>query len=132
VDANGTTLRVRALHVMGHGSARIACAIGAPEAVIQRIARGDAKTVTAALRDQITSVYDRWWDKRAPGHTKTQRTAAGRARRRAQAAGWCAPAALDDDLLDQPGYQPPCGWRPATGTGTAAYSPTPRTQGGTA
>jgi hypothetical protein len=123
VDANGTMLRLRALHVMGHGSARIASAIGAPEAVIQRIARGDAKTVTPALRDAITSVYDHWWDKRAPARTQAQRTAAGRARRRAQAAGWCAPAALDDDLLDRPGYQPPHRWRPATGTGTAADDP---------
>jgi hypothetical protein len=120
VDANGTMLRMRALHVMGHSSARIAAAIGAPEAVIQRIVRGDAQTVTPALRDAITGVYDRWWDKRAPARTRAQRTAAARARRRAQAAGWCAPAALDDDLLDQPGYQPPHRWRPATGTGTAA------------
>jgi hypothetical protein len=131
VDANGTMLRLRALHVMGHSAARIAIAIGAREAVIQRIARGDAKTVPPALRDAITRLYDRWWDKRAPGRTKAQRTAAGRARRRAQRAGWCAPAALDDDLLDRPGYQPPCGWRPATGTGTASTSPIQAPQAGT-
>jgi len=125
VDAGGTMLRLRALQVMGHSSARIAAAIGAREAVIQRIARGDAQTVTPALRDAITGVYDRWWDKRAPARTPAQRTAAGRARRRAQAAGWCAPAALDDDLLDRPGYQPSCRWRPATGTGTATPPRTP-------
>jgi hypothetical protein len=117
-DANGTMLRLRALHVMGHHAARIAAAIGAPSAVIQRITRGDAKTVTPALRDAVTGAYDAWWDKRAPGHTHTERAAATRARRRARQAGWCAPAALDDDLLDQPGYQPTCRWRPATGTGT--------------
>jgi hypothetical protein len=124
-DANGTTLRLRALHVMGHGCARIAAAIGVPEAVIQRIVRGDARTVTPAVRDAITGVYDRWWDKRAPARTQAERAAAGRARRRAQAAGWCAPAALDDDLLDRPGYQPSRGWRPATGTGTATHPRTP-------
>jgi hypothetical protein len=32
---------------------------------------------------------------------------------------WCAPAALDDDRLDSPGYQPEYGWKPATGTGVA-------------
>ena len=32
---------------------------------------------------------------------------------------WCAPAALDDDLLDIPGYRPEYGWKPATGTGVA-------------
>ena len=30
-----------------------------------------------------------------------------------------AGAALDDDWLDIPGYQPEYGWKPATGTGTA-------------
>jgi hypothetical protein len=125
VDAGGTMLRLRALQVMGHGCARIAAAVGAPEAVIQRIARGDAKTVTPALRAAITSLYDRWWDKRAPARTRAQRTAAARARRRAQAVGWCPPAALDDDLLDHPGYHPPCRWRPATGTRTAPESRTP-------
>jgi hypothetical protein len=121
-DANGTMLRLRALHVMGHSAARIASAIGVPEAVIQRIVRGDAQTVTTALRDAITGAYDCWWDKRAPARTQAERAAAGRARRRAQAAGWCAPVALDDDLLDRPGYHPSCRWRPATGTGTATHS----------
>jgi hypothetical protein len=32
---------------------------------------------------------------------------------------WCAAAALDDDLLDLPGYRPQTGWMPATGTGIA-------------
>jgi hypothetical protein len=30
---------------------------------------------------------------------------------------------LDDDLLDVPGYEPHCAWRPAIGTGTAADYP---------
>ena len=30
---------------------------------------------------------------------------------------------LDDDLLDTPGYEPHCAWRPATGTGTATDYP---------
>jgi hypothetical protein len=35
------------------------------------------------------------------------------------AGDWCVAAALDDDWLDIPGYQPEYGWKPATGTGTA-------------
>ena len=35
------------------------------------------------------------------------------------AGDWCAGAALDDDWLDIPGYQPGYGWKPATGTGVA-------------
>jgi transcriptional regulator with XRE-family HTH domain len=119
VDAGGSRLRLRALHVMGHGSARIARALGVREATIRQIVRGDARTVSLKLRDAITGLYDTWWDKRAPARTRFDRAAATAARRRAIAGNWCAPAALDDDLLDIPGYRPRHGWKPATGTGVA-------------
>jgi hypothetical protein len=120
VDAGGTTLRLRALQVMGHGAAAVARAVGASERMIQRIARGDAQTVSPVLRDGVAAIYDRWWDKQAPAHTAPERAAASAARRRARRGDWCAGAALDDDQLDQPGYQPAHGWRPARGTGTAS------------
>jgi hypothetical protein len=119
LDAGGTMLRLRALQVMGHGSARIARAIGAGERVIQRIAHGDTKTVSPALRDAVAWIYNRWWDKRAPERTRAERAAANAARRRAIRGNWCAGAGLDDDQLDRPGYQPSWGWRPAHGTGIA-------------
>ena len=119
LDAGGTRLRLRALHVMGHGSARISRALGVREETIQRLVRGDARTISPPLRDAIADLYDAWWDKRAPGRTRAERAAAARARRRASAGNWCAGAALDDDLLDVPGYRPRTGYRPATGTGTA-------------
>jgi hypothetical protein len=120
VDAGGTRLRLRALHVMGHGSARIARAIGVREETIQRLVRGDTAIVSPNLRDTITDLYDAWWDKRAPERTRAERAAAARARRRAAAGNWCAGGALDDDQLDKPGYRPQSRWRPATGTGIAA------------
>ena len=119
VDAGGSRLRLRALHVMGHGSARIARALGVREATIRQIVRGDARTVSLKLRDAITELYDTWWDKRAPARTRFERGAATAARKRAIAGNWCAAAALDDDQLDTPGYRPRHGWKPATGTGTA-------------
>ena len=119
LDAGGTRLRLRALHVMGHSSARIARAVGARERTICALVRGDARTVNARLRDAIADLYDAWWDKRAPGRTAAQRGAATAARKRAIAGNWCAGAALDDDQLDIPGYRPHQGWKPATGTGTA-------------
>jgi hypothetical protein len=119
VDAGGTRLRLRALHVMGHGSARIGRALGVREMTIRQIVRGDARTVSPRLRDKITGLYDAWWDKRAPERTRFDRAAATAARKRAVAGNWCAPAALDDDLLDIPGYRPRQGWKPATGTGVA-------------
>jgi hypothetical protein len=120
VDAGGTRLRLRALHVMGHGSARIARALGVREETIQRLVRGDTAVVSPNLRDTITDLYDAWWDKRAPERTRAERAAAARARRRASAGNWCAGAALDDGKLDIPGYRPGSRWRPATGTGIAA------------
>src|SRR5579863_6357959 len=119
VDAGGSRLRLRALHVMGHGSARIARALGVREETIQRLVRGDTTIVSPNLRDTITDLYDAWWDKRAPGRTRAERAAATTARRRACAANWCAPMALDDDKLDTPGYRPQSRYRPATGTGIA-------------
>ncbi len=86
---------------------------------IRRITRGDAPTVSLKLRDAVIDLYDAWWDKRAPERTRFERSAATAARRRAIAGNWCAAAALDDDLLDIPGYRPQAGWKPATGTGIA-------------
>jgi transcriptional regulator with XRE-family HTH domain len=119
LDATGTRLRLRALHVMGHGSARIARAVGVHPVTIRKIVRGDARTVSQHLRDAIAELYDAWWDKRAPGRTRFERAAATAARKRAMTADWCAAAAMDDDQLDIPGYQPRYGWKPATGTGVA-------------
>ena len=119
LDAGGARLRLRALHVMGHGSARIARALGVREMTIRRITRGDATTISPRLRDAIADLYDAWWDKRAPACTRFERGAATAARRRAIAGNWCAAAALDDNLLDIPGYRPGQGWKPATGTGVA-------------
>jgi hypothetical protein len=119
LDAGGTRLRLRALHVMGHGSARIARALGVREMTIRRLARGDASSVSPRLRDAVTALYDAWWDKCAPERTRAERAAATLARRRAAAGNWCAAAALDDDRLDIPGYRPRSRWRPATGTGVA-------------
>jgi len=119
IDAGGTRLRLRALHVMGHGSARIARALGTSEDTIQRLVRGDARTVSPQLRDAVVGLYDAWWDKRAPERDRRERAAATAARRRAIAGNWCAGAGLDDDQLDVPGYKPKSKWKPATGTGTA-------------
>jgi transcriptional regulator with XRE-family HTH domain len=119
VDAGGTRLRLRALHVMGHGSARIARALGTREKTIRRLARGDIPTVSRTLHNAAADLYDAWWDKRAPERTPAERAAATAARRRSIAGNWCAGAGLDDDELDTPGYKPASKWKPATGTGIA-------------
>src|SRR5260370_2780468 len=67
LDAGGTRLRLRALHVMGHGSARIARAIGASEQAIQKIPRGQTATVRPGLRDAGAALHGAWGDKPATG-----------------------------------------------------------------
>ncbi len=119
LDATGTRLRLRALHVMGHGSARIARAVGVHPVTIRKLVRGEARTVSPQLRDAIAGLYDTWWDKRAPERTRFERAAATAARKKASTGNWCAAAALDDDRLDVPGYRPRSRYRPAAGTGTA-------------
>ncbi len=119
LDAGGTRLRLRALHVMGHGSARIARALGASEDTIQRLVRGDARTVSPQLREEVADLYDAWWDKRAPERTRAERAAAARARRRAAAGNWCAAAALNDNQLDTSATVP----APATAPPPAPASP---------
>src|SRR5271169_54883 len=61
LDAGGTRLRLRALHVMGHGSARIARAAGVHPVTIRTLVRGEARTVSAPLRDAVADLYDAWW-----------------------------------------------------------------------
>ena len=126
LDAGGTRLRLRALQVMGHSSARIARAIGAREQAIQKITRSAARTVSQQLRDAVAEIYDTWWDKRAAARTRYERSAVSAARRRAIRGNWCPGAGLDEDELDIPGYQPVCGWRPARGTGVAEDITPPR------
>jgi hypothetical protein len=122
VDAGGTRLRLRALHVMGHGPARVARAIGAAEQSLAVVTSGQARTVRPQLRDAVIEVYEAWWDKRAPEGTSREQLAARAARRQAFECNWCAPAALDDDQMDTSGYQPSHGYLPARGSGVAGDS----------
>jgi hypothetical protein len=119
LDAGGTIWRLRSLFAMGHGSSRIARAMNIRPETIRKLVRGDTATVSPAFRDLACALWNAWWDKRPPERTRSQRSAASAARRRAERHGWPAAAALDEDELDQPGYKPYSRYRPATGTGTA-------------
>jgi hypothetical protein len=120
INANGTAWRMRSLIAMGHDATRIAGALDAPPGVVQRLIRGDGRTVTLPLHLLACRLWDAWWDKTPPEHTPAQRRAAARARHQASRHDWPAAAGLDEDVLDNPGYRPACHYRPATGTGTTA------------
>jgi hypothetical protein len=126
IDANGTMWRLRSLIAMGHDCARIARALNVPPSLVRRIARGQARTVTSHFQVTVCQLWDAWWDKTPPRRTPAQRRAATRALRQAKSNNWPAAAALEEDLLDEPGYRPWCRYRPATGTGTAPDFPPAR------
>jgi hypothetical protein len=124
----GTMWRLRALVAMGHTCSRMAVATGIPSATLRRIVRGDALTISPALRQAVTALFDAWWDKAPPRRTRQEKLAARNALKRAALNGWPCPAGLDEDELDLPGYRPSHGWLPATGTGTAGQ-PAPAARG---
>jgi hypothetical protein len=123
VSPGGTMWRLRALVAMGHTCSRMAAAIDVPPATLRRIIRGEALTISPELRQAILALFDAWWDKTPPRRTRREKLAVGSALKRAALNDWPCPAGLDEDELDQPGYQPPCGWRHARGTGIAGDYP---------
>ncbi len=119
----GTMWRLRGLVAMGHTCSRMAAATGIPAATLRRIVRCEALTVSPALLQAVSALFDAWWDKTPPRRTRQEKLAAGNALKRAALNNWPPPAGLDEDQLDQPGYQPQCGWRHARGTGIADNYP---------
>lgn len=123
VNANGCMWRLRSLVAMGHTTGRIARALAAPAHVVEPLIRGQRATVTTALRDDIHRLFDAWWDKQPPRHTPPQKAAARKALQRAAVHNWPCPAALDEDELNLPSYQPTARWRYAHGTGITTEDP---------
>ena len=85
-DANGTMWRLRSLVAMGHDCARIARALHVHQALVRRVVRGQARTVTWGFRAACCQLWEAWWDKTPPRHTAAQRRAAARALRQAERA----------------------------------------------
>jgi len=121
-DATGSARRMQALMAIGHSPARLArlarC-YGAPdsEGDITGLLQPPSRAKITVSRDTyhaICRLYDDLWDQAPPQDSPAERAAAAAARARARHYDWPTPAALDDDLLDDPAYRPGCGWVPAT------------------
>jgi hypothetical protein len=119
LDANSSMLRLRSLVAMGHSGRRIARAIGVDHVTVTGLINGTTRTVTPRLYQDIIAVWGAWWDLTPPRRTMYERAAATKAIRRAAVHDWCCPAALDEDLIETPGYVPDHGWRYARGCGVA-------------
>lgn len=104
VDATGTRRRVQALMRMGHPLPQIAAHAGLTRQALDRALVHPH--VQAATAVSVARTYEQLWDT-APDTSTSARTAAvTRTRTRALAAGWVAPAAWDDDAIDDPDATP--------------------------
>jgi hypothetical protein len=118
--AGATRLRLRALAAMGHSCPRIGTALGISADHVNMLQSGAAETVEPDVATAVAWLFEQWWDKRAPERDRYERLAAAASRARALRGDWCAAAGFDEDRLEEPGYSPACGYRPARGNGIAA------------
>ena len=119
-DATGARRRLRALTAMGHPAVSLARRLDVPPSTVQAVIGGRAVTVTAAMHVAVCELYEQIWDLRPFERTPAERRAAAAARTRAARHGWPPPMGLDDDRIDDPGYQPRTRWHPLTGAGIPA------------
>jgi hypothetical protein len=123
--AAGSRHRLRALAAVGHAPAALARQLSLPPHQVQRIVRGEARTVSPATDAAIRSCYDQLWNQQPPERTGREHAAATAARRRAEREGWPPPMALDDDRIDDPTYRPRARWRPTAGAVPAVSDSSP-------
>ena len=84
---------------------------------------GEPVALSARQLDRIRDLYEAVVGP-VPARAHPGRARGRRGRPQAGPGGrWCTGMGLDDDLLDTPGYDPQCAWRPATGTGVATDDP---------
>lgn len=100
----GTQRRLQALVTMGWSIACLGRRLGRDRANMTPLMRADA--VTAATARAVRDLYERMADQAPPETTQHERISASRARNYAKANGWLAPVWWDDDLMDDPTYDP--------------------------
>jgi hypothetical protein len=121
-DSAGSARRLQALIAIGHCQNRLASLLrhfgmSESESDIARLVMppgGMRVTVSRGMHDAICRLYDDLWDQAPPEDSPAERAASAVARALARQHDWPTPAALDDDLIDDPAYQPEGGWLPAT------------------
>lgn len=106
VPAVGTARRLRALVAAGWSVSQVAARIPDGDRQALDDAIGGVLTVTALTARRVRDVYAQLENLAPPERTIGERGAASRARRRAERAGWLAPAWWDADTIDDPGHTP--------------------------
>ena len=97
-DATGSRRRLQALGVNGYSTRDLAARLGLKQATtVQDIASGKTPTVRYRTMDAIRDLYEELWDR--PGRN-------ARSASIARSKGWLPALAWDDDVIDDPRYQP--------------------------
>jgi transcriptional regulator with XRE-family HTH domain len=122
-DACGARRRLQGLVALGHCPADLARQAGITSPRMRRLLAGQTRRVSPALHAAIADLYDQMWNRLPPERTRREQAIADAARRRAEAAGWPPPMALQDDKIDDPAYRPRTAWRRAAGLPQAAQPP---------
>lgn len=99
MPSSGAVLRLRALQAVGWPITTLAQHLGySSKCSLGPLLYGEGrKSITVARHRRIVALYDELWDQPGPSI---------RSARRAQRKGWPLPLDLDDDLIDDPSYQP--------------------------
>lgn len=96
ISGVGAARRLRALQRIGWTGANLGQRLGVTQREISQLALG-RDTVLLTTHNRVCALYDRLWN--VPGPS-------ARAVARAERKGWLPPLALDDDLIDDPTYDP--------------------------
>jgi hypothetical protein len=98
VSSSGAVLRLRALQGIGHSMRDLSLMLGyADRGALGQLIYGTRARITVGRHQRIKELYDRLWN--TPGTSL-------RSVNRARSMGWPLPLDLDDDLIDDPDYQP--------------------------
>lgn len=106
VCGTGTTRRIQAMVAGGWSQSKLSVLVGfSSPANFTRVVHGRSD-VTRATADKVRALYDELWDQEPPHDTHRDQIAHTRSKRYAAGHGWLPPLAWDDDLIDDPTYQP--------------------------
>jgi uncharacterized protein YoaH (UPF0181 family) len=94
----GAVLRLRALQGIGHSLRDLARMLGyAGPGALGPLVYGQRQRISQQRHERVKELYDRLWN--TPGSSDRARAHAARQR-------WPLPLDLDDDLIDDPAYEP--------------------------
>lgn len=107
-EMGGLRLRLQALVALGWSQARLADHLGTTPSHFSKIVAG-GQAVRVERAAAIRALYDQLSMTLPPADTPAAAGSVSRAKAYAAARQWLPPLGLDDDLLDQPDYDPATG-----------------------